>query len=51
VEGVKASARLPFVEANLKRVSISNVGYGKFDADGIRIDEQGDGDIIFKVAV
>jgi hypothetical protein len=45
-EGIGSSAS---VEANLKRVSVSNVGYGKLDADGFRIDERGDGDIIFNV--
>ncbi len=45
-EGIGSSAS---IEANLKRVSVFNVGYGKFDADGVRIDERGDGDIIFNV--
>lgn len=32
----------------LKNVVVSNVGQGKFDGDGVRVDERGPGDIIFK---
>lgn len=31
----------------LDRVKVEDVGNGKFDADGLRIDERGDGDIVF----
>ncbi len=36
------------VHAILKNVTIENVGYGAFDADGVRVDDRGDGDIIFQ---
>ncbi|WP_434052459.1 MAG: hypothetical protein RDA78_24910 [Roseibium sp.] len=35
------------IEARFTNVSIERVGLGAFDADGIRIDERGDGDIAF----
>jgi hypothetical protein len=35
------------VKVVLKGVSVHNVGFGKQDADGVRVDERGDGDIIF----
>lgn len=35
------------IELRLNRVTISNVGQGGFDADGIRVDERGAGDIVF----
>jgi hypothetical protein len=35
------------VSARLVNVEISHVGMGAFDADGIRIDERGDGDITY----
>lgn len=35
------------ITVRLTNVSISEVGTGKFDADGIRVDERGAGDIIF----
>ena len=40
-EGSEAS-----VYAILKNVIISNVGLGKFDGDGVRVDERGDGEFI-----
>ena len=36
--------------AAFRDVSISDVGNGKFDADGFRVDERGPGDIIFTAA-
>jgi hypothetical protein len=33
--------------ATFRTVSVIDVGNGKFDADGFRVDERGDGDIIF----
>lgn len=35
------------ISATLINVTIHHVGHGTFDADGIRIDERGDGDITF----
>ena len=35
------------IDVQLNNVEISDVGNGSFDADGIRIDERGDGDITF----
>jgi len=43
--GGEGSSASIFVEAN--QVIINNVGFGKADADGIRVDERGDGDIHF----
>lgn len=37
------------IHASLKRVTVSDVGNGKFDGDGVRIDERGEGDIICDV--
>jgi len=34
----------------LKGVSVDDVGNGKFDADGLRVDERGDGDIIASIS-
>ena len=34
------------VEVVLKNVVVSNVGQGKFDGDGVRVDERGDGKIV-----
>ncbi|MGD2128291.1 MAG: hypothetical protein PVJ33_07445 [Lysobacterales bacterium] len=36
------------VHAILAGVVVDGVGYGKFDADGTRVDERGDGDILFE---
>lgn len=36
------------IDASLTNVEINHVGYGAFDADGIRIDERGDGDITYQ---
>jgi hypothetical protein len=36
------------VDARLVNVTIDGVGYGSFDADGVRIDDRGDGDILFQ---
>lgn len=36
------------VSATLENVNVWNVGYGKFDADGVRLDERGNGDILFR---
>jgi len=36
------------VDARLVNVTIDGVGYGSFDADGVRIDDRGDGDIFFQ---
>ena len=35
------------IEIKLDHVSVDNVGTGRFDADGVRIDDRGDGDIVF----
>ncbi|MCP4487657.1 MAG: hypothetical protein GY820_10130 [Gammaproteobacteria bacterium] len=35
------------INAKLQNVSVSDVGYGAFDSDGVRIDDRGDGDIVF----
>jgi len=35
------------VSVTLDEVFVRNVGNGHFDADGIRVDERGDGDVIF----
>ncbi len=35
------------IDVRLTDVEISDVGHGKFDADGIRVDERGEGDIRF----
>jgi hypothetical protein len=42
--GTDASIRLV-----LKGVKVDGVGYGVFDADGVRVDERGDGDIVAKI--
>ena len=36
------------IYVSARRVTVDDVGNGKFDADGIRLDERNDGDIIFK---
>lgn len=36
------------IKATLKNVIIDDVGFGNFDADGLRIDDRGDGGIDFK---
>lgn len=36
------------IDARLVNVTIDDVGYGGFDADGFRIDDRGDGDIRFE---
>ena len=36
------------IEVELKNVRISRVGYGYFDADGLRVDERGDGSITLR---
>jgi len=36
------------VQVTLEGVTVKNVGYGKFDGDGVRVDERGDGDIVFQ---
>ncbi len=41
-EGSKAS-----ILVELNNVIVSDVGNGKFDADGLRVDERGDGHIVF----
>jgi len=38
------------VSLTLDEVFIRNVGNGHFDADGIRVDERGEGDVIFNAA-
>ncbi len=35
------------IEVNLHNVTVDNVGNGRFDADGLRVDDRGDGDIVF----
>ncbi len=35
------------IAVTLTNVTVSNVGNGRFDADGLRVDERGDGSIIF----
>ncbi|XSG82866.1 MAG: hypothetical protein ACPW61_03550 [Methyloligella sp. ZOD6] len=35
------------IDVRLADVEVSNVGHGKFDADGVRVDERGEGDIRF----
>jgi len=37
------------VDMSLKRVTVYRAGYGKFDGDGVRVDERGEGDIVFDV--
>ncbi|MGD8421490.1 MAG: hypothetical protein PVJ78_13675 [Gammaproteobacteria bacterium] len=37
------------IMVKLDRVTVTDVGNGKFDADGLRVDERGDGDIELKV--
>jgi hypothetical protein len=36
------------IHARLSSVVIEGVGYGKFDADGVRVDDRGAGDIVFE---
>lgn len=43
-DGTDASVHL-----TLKNVTVDGVGYGVFDADGVRVDERGDGDIVAKI--
>lgn len=38
------------VNVSLSRVKIDNVGQGSFDADGLRVDERGAGDIVFRAS-
>ncbi len=35
------------IKVNLHHVTVDNVGNGRFDADGVRVDDRGDGDIVF----
>ena len=35
------------IAVNLDHVTVDNVGMGRFDADGVRVDDRGDGDIVF----
>ena len=43
-DGTDASVHL-----TLKNVTVDGVGYGVFDADGVRVDERGKGDIVAKI--
>ncbi len=35
------------INMTLRGVTVDNAGYGKFDADGVRVDERADGGIVF----